>query len=262
MAAIINALFGTYPDPEPATNQTSVGGGTFSSERLHTSAVADDVQVRSVISSETQAQASVNNKLNIDKLLGQLSTTHAQVDQYSRDRTALINDQVTDPLPHAFHERSGWFQVQKSIADVLENTKRRQEAMLLDANRRHLVIDNEYKLQLQKAVEALDAVKAKTLADLERDLQGQQQLIMAEAKQQIDVLNDQANAAKLHVLVEAQEQAKQDIAQLTDQVVVLGQQDTQHLLQSKTTTIITSQSQAAGHADAVLPTDHALAVRR
>lgn len=145
---------------------------------------------------------------------------------------------------------------------MLANTKRRQGELLVDANRRHLVIDNEFKMQLQKAVEALDAVKAKTLAELERDLQGQQQLIMAEAKQQIDVLNDQANAAKLHVLVEAQEQAKEDIAHLTDQVAVLGQQDTQHLLQSKTTTIITSQSQASGHADAVLAADQAVVVRR
>jgi len=116
---------------------------------------------------------------------------------------------------------------------------------LLDANRRHLIIDNEHRLQLQKAVEALDGVKAKTLADLEHDLQAKQQAIMAEAKQQIDVLNDQANAAKLHALVEAQEQGSKDIAHLADQVAVLGQQDTHNLLQSTTTTIITSKSQAA-----------------
>jgi hypothetical protein len=36
----------------------------------------------------------MNNKLNIDNLLSQLSTTHAQVDQYSRARTAEINEQV------------------------------------------------------------------------------------------------------------------------------------------------------------------------
>jgi len=68
---------------------------------------------------------------------------------------------------------------------------------------------------------------------------------MAEAKREIDILNDQANAAKLHALVEAQEQASKGIAHLADQVTVLGQQDTQNLLQSTTTTIITSQAQAA-----------------
>lgn len=233
MAAILNALFGTYPDP---TGETAVesNSGT-STERLHTSAVADDVQIQSVISSETQANAKLTNKLNIDNLLSQLSTTHSQVDAYSRARTAAINEQV-----------------QKSIADVLARTQRHQEELLVDANRRHLVIDNEYKLQLQKAVEALDAVKAKTLADLERDLQAKQQVIMIEAKREIDLLNDEANAAKLHALVEAQEQANKDIAQLADQVAVMGQLDTQNLLQSTTTTVITSQAQAAGATEAVV----------
>jgi Zn-dependent oligopeptidase len=109
-------------------------------------------------------------------------------------------------------------------------------------------------------------VKAKTLADLERDLQGKQQAIMLEAKQEIDALNDQANAAKLHALVEAQEQASKDISQLTDQVAVLGQLDTQNLLQSTTTTIITSQAQATGNTQAVpvTETDHntQIAIRR
>jgi hypothetical protein len=65
-------------------------------------------------------------------------------------------------------------------------------------------------------------------------------------------LNDQANAAKLHVLVEAQEQAKQDITNITDQVTVLGQHDTQHLLQSTTTTTITSKSHAEGHTETIV----------
>ena len=83
MAAILNALFGTYPD------QT-----TETTERLHTSAIADDVQVQSVISSEIQANAKLTNKLNIDNLLSELNTTHSQVDAYSRARTAAINEQV------------------------------------------------------------------------------------------------------------------------------------------------------------------------
>ena len=152
-------------------------------------------------------------------------------------------------------------QVKQSIAAVLARTKRQQEELLVEANRRHLVIDQDYKLQLQKAIEALDAVKAKTLADLERELQAQQQTIMADAKREIDLLNDEANAAKLNVLVEAQQQAKQDIDQLTDQVATLGQMDTHNLLQSKTTTVITSQSQAAGTAELTVASDQQIAVR-
>jgi hypothetical protein len=239
MAAILNAIFGSYSESDQAnttTNQTVVEGNTgTTTERLHTSAVADDVQVKSVISSATQAHSTLNTKLNINDLLSQLSTTHSQVDQYSRARTAEINEQA-----------------QKLITDVLTNTQRQQEELLLDANRRHLVIDNEYQIQLQRAVEALDAVKAKTLADLERDLQAKQQLIMGEAKRQIDTINDQANAAKLHALVEAQEQAKHEISNLADQVGIIGQQETQHLLQSTTTTTITSKSEAAGNTETVI----------
>lgn len=102
MAAIINALFGTYPDPEPAAQQTAVEGSTASLDRVQTSAIADDVHVKSVISTQTQANASMNSKLNIDQLLNELGTTHSQVDQYSRDRTAAINEQV-NPLIVRFH---------------------------------------------------------------------------------------------------------------------------------------------------------------
>ena len=65
-------------------------------------------------------------------------------------------------------------------------------------------------------------------------------------------MNDQANAAKLQALVDAQEQARQGIASIADQVSVIGQQETQNLLQSTTTTIITSQAQATGGAEAVV----------
>jgi hypothetical protein len=57
-------------------------------------------------------------------------------------------------------------------------------------------------------------------------------------------LNEQANAAKLNVLIEAQEQAKENIDNLAIQVAAAGQQDTENVLQSTTITIITSQAQA------------------
>ena len=95
MSAIINALFGTYPDPPPANPSSSlVGQSATSFERIQTSAVGDDVRVQSMISSETRANAAMNSNLNINGLLAQLSTTHAEVDQYSRTRTAEINEQV------------------------------------------------------------------------------------------------------------------------------------------------------------------------
>lgn len=100
MAAILNALFGTYPDPSSET--TVEGNSGTTTERLHTSAVADDVQVQSVISSETQANAKLTNKLNINDLLSQLNTTHSQVDAYSRARTTAINEQVNTGILFSF----------------------------------------------------------------------------------------------------------------------------------------------------------------
>ena len=52
MAAIINALFGTYPELEEQniatdSNQTVVQQSATGSECLHTSAVVDDVHVKS-----------------------------------------------------------------------------------------------------------------------------------------------------------------------------------------------------------------------
>ncbi|CAF1007611.1 unnamed protein product [Adineta ricciae] len=225
MSAIINALFGSFSSAEEQSPMTNTSGAV--TENIQTSVVADNVQVNSVISSDTQANASINTNTNMENLLSQINTTHAQVDEYSRTRVAEINEQVRN-----------------SIADVLKNTQRHQEELLTFANQRHLIIDNEYKVQLKRAVQALDAVKAKTLADLERDLQVRQQKILNEAKKQIDLLNNQANADKLNVLIETQLQNKENIQNLTDQVLELNQQQTQHLLESTTTTIITSHAQA------------------
>ncbi|CAF3424912.1 unnamed protein product [Rotaria sp. Silwood1] len=95
MAAIFNALFGTYPEPEQQNTATDqpTGVAVKAAENLHTSVIVDDVRVNSVISSEAQANLTINNKVNIVSLFSQLSTTHAQVDQYSRARTHEINEQ-------------------------------------------------------------------------------------------------------------------------------------------------------------------------
>ena len=144
--------------------------------------------------------------------------------------------------------------MQQSIADVLAHTQCKQEELVQEANRRQLIIDNEYKLQLHKAIEALDTVKARALADLERDLQVKQQVILNAAKEGIDRINDQAQIAKLSALIEVQEQAKQNIDYLADQIAAVGQLETQTMLQSTTTTVITSQTQATENAETQITT--------
>lgn len=134
--------------------------------------------------------------------------------------------------------------MRRSISDVLDKTKHQQQDLLVDANSLHLDIDNNYRRDLQNALELLDGVRAKALADLEHKLQMRQQTIMAAAKREIDRLNEQANTAKLRALAEAQEQVSKNVDKLTDQMTASNQLDTDSLLQSTTTTIITTQSEA------------------
>ena len=117
-----------------------------------------------------------------------------------------------------------------------------------------MVVDNEYRLQLHKAIEALDTAKARALADLERDLQVKQQTILSAARDEIDRINEQGQIAKLNALIETQEQEKHNIDYLVDQMAASGEQESQTLLQSTSTTVITSQTQATGSAETLLTT--------
>src|ERR1700722_8241761 len=97
MAAIINAIFGSYPEQQQdptTTTQSATETSCASSECLQTIVSADNVLVSSVISSDTQANLTIKNQIKLDELLAQLSTTHAQIDQYSRARTTEITEQV------------------------------------------------------------------------------------------------------------------------------------------------------------------------
>ncbi|CAF2048416.1 unnamed protein product [Rotaria magnacalcarata] len=229
MAAISNTLVDTYSYPELETTATSQTQATdVPTEHLHTLAIAEDIGVNSFISSEAQTQVIVNKKLDIHYLLPQLSTTHAQVDQYCRALTNELNQQI-----------------KMSVTDVLVSIQNPQEQLLLDKNHRHSIIENEYKLQLQSAAETLGSVKAQNLSDLEHDLVSKQQIIISEAKQLIDALITKANTDNLRTLVEIQNQAEQDIKKLTEQFIVLDSQESKQLLKSTATTIITYRSLTA-----------------
>ena len=93
-----------------------------------------------------------------------------------------------------------------------------QQALLTDANARSAVIEEEYKIKLQKFVEELDVGKAQNLSTLEKDLNLRQELILDDARRRIDDLNEEANRLKLGVLREAQAQAHVQVGVITDQV--------------------------------------------
>lgn len=60
-----------------------------------------------------------------------------------------------------------------------------------------LEIENEFKLKLQQYVAQLDAEKAALLAQLEKELNLRQELILDNARKRIDDLNEEANRLKM-----------------------------------------------------------------
>ncbi|CAF0850617.1 unnamed protein product [Didymodactylos carnosus] len=231
MSAIINALFGTYPDTEnPATpNVVEVTSSDHSGAAVHT-AVSDDVRVKSVVNTSTTTTVNLQSQAKIDELMRKLGTTHSQVDEYAKRRTEEISADVA-----------------ANIQRIVTETQVNQQLLLSDAHVQSIQIEEEYKCALQKYVEELDAKKASKLAQLERDLNVRQELMLELAKKQIDQLNDAANQAKMNILKDAQEHANMQINQITDQVALLGAEDAQRRLQSTTTTVITTNTNATSN---------------
>lgn len=89
---------------------------------------------------------------------------------------------------------------------------------MADANARAAAIEEEYRQKLQIFLEELDAAKAQNLSVLEKDLNLRQQLILDDAKKNIDELNAEANKLKENVLREARAQVSAQTYLTTEQV--------------------------------------------
>jgi len=163
--------------------------------------------------------------------MARLGSTHVQVDDYSRKRTEQISEAVTE-----------------SIKKVVAETQLQQQQLLADANLRTSDIENDFKRKLQEYVAKLDSEKACLLAQLEKELNVRQELILETARKRIDDLNEEANRLKLGVLKEAQAHSTAQVTKITDQVAALGQEDASRRLASTTTTVITTKAAAASEA--------------
>jgi hypothetical protein len=126
-------------------------------------------------------------------------STHIQVDEYSRKRTEEISEAVAE-----------------SIKKVVADTQLQQQQLLADANLRtcgmydfdlviifeficflFLEIENDFKRKLQEHVAKIDGEKATLLAQLEKELNVRQELILETARKRIDDLNEEANRLKM-----------------------------------------------------------------
>jgi len=114
--------------------------------------------------------------------MNKLGTTHTQIDEYSKKRTAEISEAVSS-----------------AIDKVVADTAAQQQKLLADANERSAAIEFEYKQRLQERVGQLDAEKAILLAELERSLNDRQEAILLKARQDIDFVQNAANQEKLAV---------------------------------------------------------------
>ena len=153
-------------------------------------------------------------------------STHNQIDEYAKKRTAKINEEI-----------------QREIDQVVARTRREQDELLRRANEHTAQIDAEYRARLQKMVEEVDAVKAKRIAEIETELNNQQTSIIQLARSEIDQLNQKAASMKIDVLQQAQVKAAADASNITAQAAHLGQASTVH--QSKGTTTIKTEVTAA-----------------
>jgi hypothetical protein len=61
----------------------------------------------------------------------------------------------------------------------------------------YLELENDFKRKLQEHIAKLDAEKAAVLAQLEKELNVRQELILESARKRIDDLNEEANRLKL-----------------------------------------------------------------
>jgi len=210
------------------SHTSNTATSSTSSAKFH-SAQAENVHVQSVVQTETQSKVSIENARKINELMTRLGSTHLQVDEYSRRRTEEISEAVTE-----------------SIRKVVGETQLHQQQLLADANSRTAEIENDFKIRIQEHVAKLDADKATLLAQLEKELNARQELILESARKRIDDLNEEANRLKMGVLREAQAQSSAKMNQITEQVVALGQEDATRRLASTTTTVITTKAEATG----------------
>jgi len=151
----------------------------------HTTINKENVQVSSSISHDGMNTTSLNiGSDKLDQLMDRLSTTHAQLDQYTQRRTQQIS-----------------IETQNIINKILEETKEKQRELLIEAQQRSQVFQQEYQNDLQIKVNQLNEEKAQQLADLEKNLNSQQEFILINARQQIDSLQRDANQVCLILIL-------------------------------------------------------------
>lgn len=240
MASIINKLLGkdhehahkTEVKCQDGTCSTTITGGEKCGKKqdcakgeCHT-VQRDGVNIKSTVSTDGSSSIQLINQQKITDLVSKLGSTYSQIDEYSRNQTEKINEEI-----------------QREIDEVVGRTRREQDDLLRKANERTQEIDNEYHARLQMMVEEIDAAKAKRIGEIEADLNNQQAGILQAARNDIDALNKKAARLKIGVLEAAEAKVAMDANRIAAETTV--DRATAVHKATETTTIKTEVSAAA-----------------
>jgi len=244
MTSIINKILGKDDDKHSHSTHSHSSDVKCSSDTCAKTATGgahtvegrtvqhEGVNIKSTVTSDVSSSVQLANQQKLTDLLSRLGATHSQIDDYAKQQTDKINDEI-----------------QREIDQVVARTRTEQENLLRKANDHTAQIDSEYRAKLQKVVEEIDATKAKRIADIEKDLNDQQAAILKNARNDIDQLNKKAANLKIGVLNEAQARAAADAKEISAQAGHLGQSSTVHQT-TGTTTIKTEVTAASSTKDA------------
>lgn len=203
-----------------------------------TAAVSGEVAVQSQVTTDTVHEVQPQAIKQISSLLNRLSTTTSQVDDYSRRQNEKISADAA-----------------ARIQAIIGDTQKQQEALLADASGRSMEIEAEYNSKLKAFLSELDASKASNLAALEKDLDFRQTALLQSARDNIDQIHQDATRQKMAVMQQANASVIQDVDSLTGRVKQLGEAEMERRMNSKTTTVITTETHTEGHAKAAAAAD-------
>lgn len=212
---------------------SAVGSVARGGNSLVESSSSGEVSVQSSVTIDCTQETNLQAPAQIQSLLSRLSSTTAQVDEYSRRQNEAISKEANE-----------------RIQRIISETQQAQDALLKDASSRSLEIEAEYSSKLKVFLQQLDASKAGNLAALEKDLNFRQEQLLSQARDEMDAIHAAATQAKIQAMNQANQTISQDVDRLTEQVKSLGEAEVERRLNSTTTTVITTQTSTDSHSRA------------
>ncbi|CAF1311186.1 unnamed protein product [Rotaria sordida] len=196
----------------------------------------ENVEVSSSINHDARDTVQISDySIQFSQLMDRLSKTHSQIDQYTQTRTNQIS-----------------VETEKIIKKILEETEQKQKELLLEAQMKSQLYQEQYQNNLQMKVNQLNEEKAQELADLEQNLNQQQELILTNARNKVDLLQTEANQRKMNILQQGQQITNSQLEEITGELVEIGRQDSEIRLASTTTTIIATEAVAQQQPEPIL----------